>query len=190
MGKFDDITGKTFGNLVVEGIGERKNSIIFWSCLCSCGNRTSVRGYDLKGEKVKSCGCLRRRKGRSPSNKVSDRKLAMIKAQYSRFKEQAKRRSYPTTITLEEFSDLIMEPCHYCGGLGSKEKEDFDEKRRVYISDFVLKFNGIDRIDSEQGYTKENCVTCCKTCNVAKSDLPLDTFVSWLGKVYDFNFNK
>ena len=47
------------------------------------------------------------------------------------------------------------------------------------VQDFVksLKRNGIDRLDSTQGYVNGNCVTCCGRCNEAKMSEDLSEFV-------------
>jgi hypothetical protein len=37
--------------------------------------------------------------------------------------------------------------------------------------------NGIDRMDSNQGYCKANCVSCCKICNFMKGSLDPTTFI-------------
>ena len=39
------------------------------------------------------------------------------------------------------------------------------------------KYNGIDRLDSTEGYTTDNCVSCCTTCNWMKKKMPLEKFL-------------
>lgn len=56
-----DLTGTAFGRLTAVKIVRRANSRhVFWECLCSCGQRTTVNVGNLRSGKVKSCGCLRR----------------------------------------------------------------------------------------------------------------------------------
>ena len=60
--RFDDLTGKVFGNLTVIKIDNHRNpsNKIKWICQCKCGNMISVVGTDLKNGKTKSCntpGC-------------------------------------------------------------------------------------------------------------------------------------
>ena len=62
-----------------------------------------------------------------------------------------------------------------------------ESKKQKRLSDYVLKCNGIDRIDSSKGYTVENSVPCCKYCNTAKNTMSVDEFLKWIGRVYKFN---
>lgn len=59
-----DITGKVFGRLTVieyNGYGE-------WLCQCECGNKVSVKTYNLNNGNTKSCGCLQRDKSSEASH--------------------------------------------------------------------------------------------------------------------------
>jgi len=61
MGKFIDLTGKTFGRLlVVAEAGRAKSGHALWLCQCDCGGKTITSGKDLRRSRVKSCGCLRK----------------------------------------------------------------------------------------------------------------------------------
>ena len=62
MGKFQDLTGMTFGRLTVIERAENKNGHIAWRCKCSCGNECIVFGVNLKNGNTQSCGCLMREK--------------------------------------------------------------------------------------------------------------------------------
>lgn len=61
-----DLTGLTFGNLVVL---KRADDYIYkstgkkspqWLCLCKCGKKKIIMGRNLKSGSTKSCGCLAR----------------------------------------------------------------------------------------------------------------------------------
>ena len=81
-------------------------------------------------------------------------------------------------------------PCKYCGIEYSKEIEDRlnESKNKKRLSDYVLKCNGIDRVNCEIGYTEENSVSCCKYCNFAKHTMSETDFYTWIRKVYEYNF--
>jgi hypothetical protein len=63
MGKFIDITGRTFGRWLVVGVHpERKrygrSRLVCWVCRCDCcGVRRVVCGNSLRAGRSKSCGC-------------------------------------------------------------------------------------------------------------------------------------
>ena len=52
------------------------------------------------------------------------------------------------------------------------------------LSDVILKCNGVDRINSNIGYTEENTVPCCKYCNTAKNTMTQNEFKMWIKRVY------
>lgn len=56
-----DLTGRTFGSLLVTGFAGRRGGKAIWACNCSCGNSTEVVGNYLTTGNVNSCGCLRYR---------------------------------------------------------------------------------------------------------------------------------
>ena len=118
-----------------------------------------------------------------------DREKAILKVQYNHLKRRNVNKGFTETIGFDVFSRLSKSPCNYCGLEYSKEIEDrlSESKNQKRLSDYVLKCNGIDRIDSSKGYTVENSVTCCKYCNTAKNTMSVDEFLKWIGKVYEFN---
>lgn len=76
------------------------------------------------------------------------------------YKRRAKDAGREFTLTDKEALDLIKsEECHYCGGI----EEGFT--------------NGIDRIDSDNGYERDNTVTCCRRCNMMKNTFNYIQFI-------------
>ena len=47
----------------------------------------------------------------------------------------------------------------------------------------------LDRIDSSEDYTSQNTVGCCRMCNVAKNNHPIDVFLDWIGRLKSRNTN-
>jgi 5-methylcytosine-specific restriction endonuclease McrA len=47
--------------------------------------------------------------------------------------------------------------------------------------------NGIDRIDSNKGYTMDNCVSCCWTCNRMKGNMTQQNFLEHISKINVFS---
>ena len=63
MAKFEDLTGKKFGELTVlyrnkELQEQKKANYCYWHCLCSCGKETDTTTASLKNGHTKSCGHL------------------------------------------------------------------------------------------------------------------------------------
>lgn len=48
-------------------------------------------------------------------------------------------------------------------------------------------YNGIDRVNKSIGYTKRNCVTACKFCNKAKTDMSIKEWTEWLKRIVCFH---
>lgn len=47
---------------ILEPTGERnRRGEVMWRCKCACGNTVEVNSYGLKTERVKSCGCLKKK---------------------------------------------------------------------------------------------------------------------------------
>lgn len=53
-----DLTGKTFGRLTVTGNIERRNNLLYWECVCECGNNKFISSAKLRSGNTKSCRCL------------------------------------------------------------------------------------------------------------------------------------
>jgi hypothetical protein len=62
--KLIDLAGRRFGRLTVlrQGDSHRTSGghqVVRWECVCSCGNKTLVRGGFLASGTTSSCGCFR-----------------------------------------------------------------------------------------------------------------------------------
>ena len=65
-----DLTGKTFGNLIVierDWEYQKRNNYEkpYWKCQCSCGKVVSILGKSLREGKTISCGCLAKERAKS-----------------------------------------------------------------------------------------------------------------------------
>lgn len=59
MAKFINLTGRSFGRLVVIRRAENRNNKPAWLCQCSCGNNKIIAGNSLRSGLTTSCGCYR-----------------------------------------------------------------------------------------------------------------------------------
>lgn len=159
--------GKKYGFLTVIGKDYSKNWI-HWKCKCLCNKEVIVQSSDLIRGHSKSCGC-RGIISKDPARRVI----------YNNYKRQARRRKIKFELTRKEFSEIINRNCFYCG---SKPEQIIDKPG---LRD-VLKYNGIDRVNNKKGYTTENSVACCGSCNFAKNKKSLNKFLKWLSKAYKY----
>ena len=195
MPSFLDRTNNRYGRLiVVEHKGKDCRGKHLWLCRCDCGNEKIVVSDNLSSGKSKSCGCLNAEFLAKKGNQFGlyeNRQKAMLKVQYSHLKRRhSNNKMCGEVIDFETFVTLSKSKCTYCGLEHSKEITDRanEKKQGKLLSQEVLKVNGIDRVDSTMGYTKENSVTCCKTCNFAKHTMSKHDFYDWIKRVYDYNF--
>ena len=194
MPKLIDKTGKRYGRLlVISYAGKTTHRDHTWHCLCDCGGTKIVRGGNLASNKSRSCGCLQREflaKNGARFGLEEDRELALLKQQYSHLKKRHKLKKWNgDVLPFQSFVKKAKSPCKYCGIKYSKEIEDrFNESRnKKRLSDYVLKVNGLDRVDSDLGYTDANTSPCCTVCNFAKRTMPVQEFYAWLKRVCAHN---
>jgi len=83
------------------------------------------------------------------------------------------------TITFEEFCEMSQLNCYYCGAEPSNEMKYIKRKMDEGKEDSFI-YNGLDRFDNSKPHTKENCVPCCKYCNISKNNLTAKEFFSFI----------
>jgi len=86
------------------------------------------------------------------------------KVRLSRYVYSAKTRGIDFNLSTEDFDNLLVSDCHYCG---------------------MKEANGVDRLDSKLGYHSNNVVACCKTCNYMKMTLSYKEFIEQVKKIAD-----
>lgn len=170
--QFLDLTGEKFNYLTVLSFtGFTKHRHTLWLCVCDCGKIKIVTGNNLRSGCTQSCGCMR---------KIQDRVLVAKRAIYCQYLTNAKRRDIDFAIDFYDFCALISEPCYYCGRMDSNEYT-------IKHTGDKFRYNGVDRLDSTLGYTKENVAPCCKICNKAKLQASREEFLFWIEKVYNYS---
>ena len=194
MGNVINLIGLKFGRLIVKSKNEIKGNRrqVRWDCKCDCGNLHTVTGESLRSGKSKSCGCLLK-EARHVKNKNSDREKAMLLLVYSPLKKRHRQKfNNENYIDFDTFKNLSLCNCFYCNSepLNTQPDIRYGKKEKLIITDFVLKYNGIDRIDSSKGYENNNVVSCCKNCNSAKMELSTKHFKNHIIKIYNHFANK
>jgi len=194
MANVINLVGLKFGRLLVNSKNEIKGNRrqVRWNCECDCGNNHIVTGESLRSGKSKSCGCFLK-EARHVKNKNSDREKAMLLLIYSPLKKRHRQKfNNEKYIDFETFKSLSISNCFYCNSeplntqLDVRYETRGGKKEKLIITDFVLKYNGIDRIDSSKGYELNNVVPCCKNCNSAKMELSINDFKNQIKKIYEY----
>jgi hypothetical protein len=173
-----DITGKRFTKLVViKETGRSPAGHVLWECKCDCGKTVEVEGYRLNRKNVQSCGCLLL--VGPPRLQTEERGINTV---YCRYKGRGIKVFGSFELDKEHFSSMIKEECFYCGAYPG-ERAIFHRKKTHEPLQFA--YNGIDRVDSSLGYTKENTVPCCQVCNTMKMALSQEKFYSQIKRIYE-----
>lgn len=176
MGTLLDLTGQEFGRLaVLTRVGTRGS---FWRCRCLCGKVIVAKGEHLRRGYKQSCNCLR---DQLAAKRLSARKLAFGQANrngvYADYQESARQRGLEWSLGWFEFDVLTLGDCHYCGRPPSNLAKD-KSKNGEY------RYNGIDRQDNNRGYVKDNCVSCCRICNLMKRTMSEQEFRGHVERIF------
>lgn len=99
---------------------------------------------------------LRKRYAKENKERIKvmhDRYAVSVKGKFVRAKRSAIYKGYTWDLTIEQYACLIQS--NIC----------------IYCSDSLpTRGSGLDRKNSELGYSVDNCVACCFRCNAMKSN--------------------
>jgi hypothetical protein len=138
-----------------------------------CGKSPFVKAKGVLGELQKCEECYEKMLEVELNRKKRERNYNAERTKYMESTYNAKKtnaigRNMAFHISFDFFKELVNKQCIYCG-----------EKKENEI-------NGIDRVDSTQGYIESNCVPCCSTCNFMKGELPQQAFLNQITKIYKY----
>lgn len=174
--------GKKFGKLTITkeiGLSKWRKPIVL--CKCDCGKDFECLLGNILYRNVHQCNSCRYVGFKN--SKKSEMGLNLLLRQY---KSGAKNKNIDFKLNKKEFKEITSSNCHYCGVEPSnnthKGKSNYKNESVLEYNDYV--HNGIDRIDSDLPYQKDNCVPCCKVCNKIKMDLSKDDFMVQISKIY------
>lgn len=154
----------------------RKDKRWHWKCLCDCGNMTVVRTTYFTSGKTISCGC-KSSKLQLPRRNTKPEGESALNSLFNTYLSAAKRRKYPFLLTKGEFKALVSQNCYYCNSI--PRPSCFNKK-----ANGILLANGVDRVDNSSGYSMDNCVPCCKNCNIAKATMSQKDFFAWIRDLF------
>lgn len=112
-------------------------------------------------------------------------KRGYIGSMLGRYRRSARLRKVEWHLSPTEFASLVSQECAYCG---AEPRPRFfsvwiHKERRSERHESKERLNGIDRVNNAIGYTRENSVSCCGTCNRLKADMSLDEFMAHIAKI-------
>lgn len=155
MGKFLDLTGKSFGNLTVisfHSFGDKGRAL--WNCKCSCGEMCIKRSYIIQHGISTHCGCIKRQAHNKSHNEA-----------FKRTKE------YRTWSGLRNrCNNIKCKKFHRYGGRGIKVCERWEKSYENFLTDMgraPSPKHSIDRINVDGNYEPSNCKwsTAKEQCN-------------------------
>lgn len=175
------IEGQRFGKLVAlhrVSTTKKNTTSAVYKCSCDCGNFTEVTGVVLRRGGTKSCGCHGKFGRVLPGAEAGFNRL------FDSYKRGATHRGLAFNLTKEQFEIFTKQDCHYCGEQPTKKISAGKSKEVIEHHSYI--YNGIDRIDNDAGYYRENCVPCCTVCNKLKSVFSYKEFLSHIDKIKSF----
>ena len=185
MGAKKDYTGCKNGRLTlikyIDNIGSQRAGLF----QCDCGNQIIHRTGDVFGNigrHRQSCGCISKAGKPGFSSKAPG--VASFNRLYTSYQKHAVERNLEFALTKEQFHIICQQNCFYCGiepaqsfpGGWTKK----DGSRDYYV------YNGIDRLNNDNGYHMHNVVAACVICNYAKGKKTIDEFATWINRIGDY----
>jgi len=165
-----NLVGQTFGRWKVVALAQGKRPPTKWVCKCECGSIRKVRAGSLLNGHTQSCGCLRT----EITSAVN--RLRPFESRYNQLvgRCQAKNRK---VMSYQEYLTFTTQRCYYC----HSELSWNAYRRNGYAG------SNLDRVDSNKGYTKANCVACCGQCNTMKMAMSQSNFIAKVVSIYNIH---
>ena len=115
---------------------------------------------------------------RGEENKSVEKCVAIAINDFMRkYQRSAKNKKREFCLTRSDFIKITSSNCVFCD---SPPSNKYKYKNSKFIG--VYFYNGIDRIDSAKGYSLDNVIPCCETCNRMKLDINILDFIK---KIYE-----
>ena len=188
-GQLDDLTGTQRGSIHVLCRAENTpHGDVCYYCRCDCGHEFIAYAGNLRRRKYQRCAkCRPCTKEANYASEVWHQKaLSKLPGEqglsklFSIYKRNARTYNRTFNLTKEQFTEMTSKNCFYCG----RPPYSIMHPDRTCRPDVREKgkyvYSGIDRVDSDFGYSLNNCLPCCKICNWLKRDMTQEEFFNHL----------
>ena len=167
MANGHDLTGQVFSRLTaVAFAGNRgKKKERYWECLCECGKTHVVQAYSLRSGNTQSCGCLALEVRSTHKQSYSD--------EYHTWQAMKERCHNPNATKYYMYGARGITVCpswvtsfeNFFADMGNRPAKDYS----------------IERLNGNEGYSKENCVWADKTAQA--NNTRLNRPITYLGEI-------
>ncbi|KAL6753706.1 hypothetical protein V8C86DRAFT_3139724 [Haematococcus lacustris] len=122
----------------------------------------------------RAAACAAYRAANSDKQKKRSVQVATVPAKrFKKIQSDAARRGLSVAegpVETEAMQQKLLEPCYYCN----------------FVPPDGDTINGLDRVDSQLGYSDANTVACCPTCNIMKGERPAEEFLQKVRRIAMF----
>jgi hypothetical protein len=171
-----------------------KNNRRHYRCKCDCGRIREVIQHNLLNGRSTSCGSPTY--SRTPLSQGE----TSLNEKFAVCRNTARVRGFDFNLSIEEYKEIVKKECFYCAEPPKKYNRYFKQDGTLAFNSYKIlqssidrawtEINTVDRMDSNKGYTKENCVAACWSCNEMKMDTPIEDFFAKISKIYSHRLKK
>ena len=166
MGRFHDLTGQRFGQLLVIERAEDKTTglkpKVMWRCRCDCGKETIVWGSSLTQGTTVSCGCKKIKHGYANKERL-----------YETWQNMKRRCNNPRNKRYKQYGARGIKVC-------AEWEHDYVAFRNWAMSNGYADDLTIDRIDVDKGYSPDNCRWV--GAKIQANNMTRNRFITFRGK--------
>lgn len=167
MPKLIDLKGRCFGEWTVleRSTPTGKTGHSYWLCICTCGTKTQVNGFDLRSGRSQRCLRCRFKKQRGAKHPINP--------VFSHVKGNAIKRGLAFEIDRDYAYSVFERQGMKCALTGLPLKIERSHGETYYSSCTA----SLDRIDPQKGYVVGNVQWVYKPINNMKWKLQEDEFI-------------